>query len=70
MENNTKACVAINKLKSDAEFSFSGDVLTEADFNKINWKIGVDSEDASIMTTTNPYPEITWTKFKEEFDKL
>ena len=70
MENNNKTCVAINKLKSDAEFSFTGDILTEADFNKINWKTGVDGEDASIMTTTNPHSEITWTKFKEEFDKL
>ena len=70
MENNNKACVAIHKLKSDAEFSFSGDVLTEADFNKINWKIGVDSEDTSIMTTTNPHSEITWSLFKTEYDKL
>ena len=70
MENNTKACIAIQTLKGDAQFSFTGDILTEADFNKINWKTGVDSEGASIMTTTNPHSEITWTAVKAEFDKL
>jgi hypothetical protein len=30
----------------------------------------VDSEGASIMTTTNPHSEITWAKFKTEYDKL
>jgi hypothetical protein len=70
MENNTKACVAIHKLKADTQFSFRGDILTEEDFNKIEWKTGVDSEGVSIMTTTNPHSEITFVKFKEEYDKL
>jgi len=70
MENNTKACVAIHKLKEGAQFAFTGDILTEEDFNKIEWKTGVDSEGISIMTTTNPHSEITWTKVKEEMDKL
>ena len=70
MENNTKACIAIQKLKADTQFSFRGDILTEEDFNKIEWKTGVDSEGVSIMTTTNPHSEITFVKFKEEYDKL
>lgn len=70
MENNTKACIAIHKVKEGVQFSFTGDILTETDFDKINWKTGVDSEGASIMTTTNPHSEITWTKVKEEMDKL
>ena len=70
MQNNTKACIEIQTLKGDAQFSFTGDILTEADFNKINWKTGVDSEGASIMTTTNPHSEITWSLFKAEYDKL
>ena len=70
MENNTKACVAIHKLKADTQFAFNNDILTETDFNKIEWKTGVDSEGASIMTTTNPHPEVTWIKVKEEMDKL
>jgi len=70
MENNTKVCIAIQKVKEGVQFSFTGDILTEADFNKINWKTGVDSEGISIMTTTNPHSEITWTKVKAEMDKL
>lgn len=70
MENNTKACIAIQILKEGVQFSFTGDILTEADFNKINWKTGVDSEGATIDTTTNPHSEITWAKFKTEYDKL
>ena len=70
MENNTKACKAIQTLKEGVQFSFTGDIVTEADFNKINWKTGVDSEGISIMTTTNPHSEIDWTKFKTEYDKL
>ena len=70
MENNTKACIAIQTVKEGVQFSFVGEILTEADFNKINWKTGVDSEGVSIMTTTNPHSEITWAKFKTEYDKL
>ena len=70
MENNIKACKSIQILKEGVQFSFTGDILTEADFNKINWKTGVDSEGVSIMTTTNPHSEISWAKFKEEYDKL
>jgi len=70
MENSTKACIAIHKVKEGVQFSFTGDILTEADFNKIEWKTGVDSEGTSIMTTTNPHSEITWSLFKTEYDKL
>ena len=37
MENSTKVCIAIKKLKADAEFIFTGDIITEAQFNKIDW---------------------------------
>jgi hypothetical protein len=70
MKNQDKACIAIHKVKEGVQFSFVGDILTEADFNKINWKTGVDSEGATIDTTTNPHSEITWEKFKTEYDKL
>ena len=70
MENSTKVCIAIQTIKADAQFSFIGDILTEEDFNKINWKTGVDSEGASIMTTTNPHSELSWSAVKTEMDKL
>ena len=70
MENNTKVCIAIKKLKADAEFIFTGDIVTEADFNKIDWVTGANSEGIAITTNTCPHSEIDWTKFKTEFDKL
>ena len=70
MENNIKACKAIQILKEGVQFSFTGDIVTEADFNKINWKTGEDSEGAMISTNTCPHSEITWAKFKTEYDKL
>ena len=67
-----KASIANWLNRSDLTDEIADDfiVLTEADFNKINWKTGVDSEGVSIMTTTNPHSEITWAKFKTEYDKL
>ena len=38
MEHHNKVCVAIHTLKDSVQFAFTGEVLTEADFNKINWK--------------------------------
>ena len=40
------------------------------DLNKIEWTTGVDEIGSTIFTTTNPHSEITWTKVKEEMDKL
>ena len=70
MENSTKVCIAIKKLKSDAEFIFTGEIITEAQFNKIDWVTGEDSNGIAITTKTNPHSQITWTKVKEEMDKL
>ena len=70
-ENISKVCKAILILKSDAEFSFVLDeITTEEHFNQIRWKTGEDSNGMSIDTTTCPHSEITWTKVKEEMDKL
>ena len=70
-ENISKVCKAILILKSEAEFSFILDEInTEEDFNQIRWKIGEASNGMSIDTTTCPHSEITWTKVKEEMDKL
>ena len=70
-ENISKVLQAIFKLKSDAQFSFVLDeITTEEHFNQIKWKTGEDSNGMSIDTTTCPHSEITWTKFKTEFDKL
>jgi hypothetical protein len=70
MENNNKVCIAIQKIKPEAQFSFNVDIITEEDFNKIEWKTGVDNEGASILTTVNPHSELTWIKVNAEMDRL
>ena len=69
MENRDKLYNAIQTLKSGVEFSFTHGEITEENFNKIEWVIGETNGTASV-TTTNPHSEITWTKVKEEMDKL
>tara|TARA_R100000742_G_C4232816_1_gene54024 strand:+ start:505 stop:720 length:216 start_codon:yes stop_codon:yes gene_type:complete len=71
MNNSNKVCSAIRTLKSTAEFFFSGEIITEEDFNKIEWVIGVKADGITAThTTTNPHSELTWTKVKAEMDKL
>ena len=60
-----KCADAIKILKANAEFRFTGLIDSEDDFNKIQWKQSDDS-----FLTNNPHSEITWTKVKEEMDKL
>ncbi len=71
MTNLEKFWTALFTLKSDVQANVHGDILTEDNFNNIDWTIGV-SEDGktAITTTTCPHSEITWTKVKEEMDKL
>ena len=70
MTDTEKFIIAINTLKAGVEYTYDGDApITEELFNKIRWKTGEDSAGA-IESTTCPHSEITWTKFKEEYDKL
>ncbi len=61
---------AVKNLKPSTPVSFSGEIETEEDFNKIGWKIGTDENGISIKTTTNPHSELTWTLVKAEMDRL
>ena len=70
MENPIKFLKAISSLKSGVEVSFEGDITTEAEFNQVRWKTGVDSEGISIDTTTNPHSELTWTKVNNAMTAL
>ena len=70
MDNINKFFKAINILKPNVELSFFEEILSESDFNKIDWKTGEDNNGIAITTKTNPHSEITWTKLKEEIDKL
>ena len=70
MGNTDKFLKAVRTLKSSAEFSLISPVENESDFNKVLWNTGVDSNGSAIQSTTCPHSEITWTKVKEEMDKL
>ena len=70
MDNIKKFITATRILKSDVEMVFNSEIHTEEDFNKVQWVIGKDDYETAITTTTCPHSEITWTKVKEEMDKL
>ena len=65
---------AVVILKSSATFilDYGNDdtAMTETLFNKVRWVTGESSDGTAIETTTNPHSEITWAKFKTEYDKL
>jgi hypothetical protein len=65
-----KLTKAINTLKANTPYTFRGDTVNESSFNNIEWDIGSESNGDVKFTTTNPHSEITWTKVKEEMDKL
>ena len=69
MDQKIKIIKALRTLKSNAEYVITGSIVTEEDFNNIDWVTGVSNGQA-ITTKTNPHSEITWTKVKEEMDKL
>ena len=67
---NMKCGDAINNLKPSAQFIITGNIDSESDFDKIEWVTGEDEDGDAITSTTNPHSELTWTKVKEEMDKL
>ena len=67
---NMKCGDAINNLKPSAQFIITGNIDSESDFDKIEWVTGEDENGDAITSTTNPHSELTWTKVKEEMDKL
>ena len=71
MKNIEKFWKAISILKNGTEATSYGEVDTEEDFNKIEWKTGENaSNGTAIVTTTCPHSEITWAAVKAEMDKL
>tara|TARA_R100000773_G_C4164043_1_gene80583 strand:- start:1 stop:213 length:213 start_codon:yes stop_codon:yes gene_type:complete len=70
MTKSDKFIKAVRILKEGTEFTLVSPVENESDFNKVLWNTGVDSNGSAIQSTTCPHSEITWTKVKEEMDKL
>jgi len=65
---------ALRILKADVMWSYITEgnfaPTSQEEFNKIDWITGEDSGGSAITTKTCPHSEITWTKLKEEMDKL
>ena len=72
IEDINKFSTAINNLKANVEWTYNAnnELNSEEEFNKILWNTGVDDNGSAIQSTTCPHSEITWTKVKEEMDKL
>jgi hypothetical protein len=61
---------AIKTLRPNTACTIRGILGDEETFNNIEWHTGVDEIGSATFTKTCPYSEITWTKVKEEMDKL
>ena len=62
---------AMDNLKSDAEFLFTGDYpMTEEKYATMEWATGVAENGTAILTTVNPHSELTWTKVNAEMTRL
>ena len=70
MEDRKKFGKAVEILKSGTQYVYKDFVITEEDFNKVQWVTGVNENGTAVTTTTNPHAELTWIKVKEEMDKL
>jgi len=70
IDNTFKCFKAIQILKEGTECTIRNPIDNEVNFNKIEWVIGTDDTGGAITTTINPHSELTWTKVKEEMDKL
>tara|TARA_R100001244_G_scaffold131801_2_gene105829 strand:+ start:553 stop:921 length:369 start_codon:yes stop_codon:yes gene_type:complete len=71
MTNTEKFCSALTTVKgSGVEVTWTGEINTEEDFNKIKWKTGVAENGITIDTLINPHSEITWDLVKAEMDRL
>tara|TARA_R110000824_G_scaffold268826_1_gene457438 strand:+ start:485 stop:700 length:216 start_codon:yes stop_codon:yes gene_type:complete len=71
MSTAEKCLKAIETIRPNSFCVIYGMVDSEADFNNnVKWETGIDEDNNAILTDINPHSEITWTKVKEEMDKL
>jgi len=70
MDNSQKFLSAVRTLKANVEFITHEDITSQTKFNNVSWVTGTDKNGSAITTTSCPHSELTWTKVKEEMDKL
>ena len=61
---------AVQNLRPETPMAFGEDVDTEEEFNKVKWQTGEDEIGSAVFTTTNPYPELTWSAVNTEMARL
>ena len=62
---------AMKNLKSDAEYTFTGDFpITEEKYATIEWVTGENENGIAITTTVNPHSHLTWDKVNAEMTRL
>tara|TARA_Y100000310_G_scaffold253187_1_gene259991 strand:- start:297 stop:677 length:381 start_codon:yes stop_codon:yes gene_type:complete len=70
MEKFKKFAQALQNLKPDTEYSYSGDVPTSEElFNNVDWITGVENG-VSVTTKVNPHPELAWSLVLAEMNRL
>ena len=70
MNNIDKFYKALFILKPNVEATVFGEINTEEDFNKVEWKTGEDEKGNAIITTTCPHAELSWSTVNTEMDRI
>ena len=71
MEDWQIMTTALNNLKSEVQYSYSGDYpLTEEKFSTIDWVTGTAENGTAITTTVNPHSELTWSAVNAEMARV
>jgi len=72
MNNSEKFGQAIIILKPTprVEYTYSGDINSEEDFNKVRWITGEDESGTAIETLTNPHAELSWSAVNTKMDEI
>ena len=72
MNNFEKFEKAITILKPTprVEYTYSGDINSEEDFNKVRWITGEDESGTAIETLTNPHAELSWSAVNTKMDEI
>ena len=72
MNNFEKFGQAIIILKPTprVEYTYSGDINSEEDFNKVRWITGEDENGTAIETLTNPHAELSWSAVNTKMDEI
>ena len=70
MNNIDKFYKALFILKPNVEATVFGEINTEEDFNKVEWKTGEDDKGNAIITIICPHAELSWSAVNTEMNRI